>query len=86
MRKEICYCCLLIKLCLTLVAPWTVSRQAPLSMGSSRQGHWGGLPFPEERNRMPLLRGQTNTDLFQSHPTGIFILSILSCRNNDYIL
>ena len=28
------------------VAPWTVARQAPLPMGSSRQEFWGGLPFP----------------------------------------
>ena len=26
--------------------PWTVARQAPLSMGLSRQGHWSGLPLP----------------------------------------
>ena len=26
--------------------PWTVVRQAPLSMGFSRQGCWSGLPFP----------------------------------------
>ena len=26
--------------------PWTVARQAPLSMGFSRQGYWSGLPFP----------------------------------------
>ena len=26
--------------------PWTVVRQAPLSMGFSRQGYWSGLPFP----------------------------------------
>ena len=25
---------------------WTVSRQAPLSMGFSRQEYWSGLPFP----------------------------------------
>ena len=24
----------------------TVTRQAPLSLGFSRQGHWGWLPFP----------------------------------------
>ena len=24
--------------------PWTVARQAPLSMGFSRQEHWRGLP------------------------------------------
>ena len=27
-------------------APWTVARQAPLSMGFSRQEHWSGLPCP----------------------------------------
>ena len=26
--------------------PWTVTCQAPLSMGSSRQEYWSGLPFP----------------------------------------
>ena len=26
--------------------PWTVVRQAPLSMGFSRQEYWSGLPFP----------------------------------------
>ena len=27
--------------------PWTVSYQAPLSMGFSRQEYWSGLPFSE---------------------------------------
>ena len=29
---------------------WTIARQAPLSMGFSRQGHWSGLPclLPED--------------------------------------
>ena len=26
--------------------PWTVARQAPLSMGFSKQEHWSGLPCP----------------------------------------
>ena len=26
--------------------PWTVARQAPLSMEFSGQDHWSGLPFP----------------------------------------
>ena len=30
--------------------PWTVARQAPLSMGFSRQEYWSGLPFPSPRN------------------------------------
>ena len=32
--------------CPTLVTPWTVACQVPLSMGFSRQEHWRGLPFP----------------------------------------
>ena len=26
--------------------PWTVTYQAPLSIGFSRQEYWSGLPFP----------------------------------------
>ena len=29
-----------------LVTPWTVTCQAPLSIGFSRQEYWSGLPFP----------------------------------------
>ena len=29
-----------------LATPWTVSHQAPPSMGFSRQEYWSGLPFP----------------------------------------
>ena len=34
------------KSCLTLGIPWTVARQAPLSMGFPRQEYWSGWPFP----------------------------------------
>ena len=37
---------LVIKSCPTLVTPWTVTCQAPLSMGFSRQEYWSGFPFP----------------------------------------
>ena len=40
---------LVAKSCLTLASPWTVARQAPLSMGFSRQEYWSGLPFPSPR-------------------------------------
>ena len=40
------YCSYVVTQCPTLVTPWTVSHQAPLSMGFSRQEHWSGLPFP----------------------------------------
>ena len=33
------------KLCLTLVTPWTVAYQDPLSVGYPRQEYWNGLSF-----------------------------------------
>ena len=36
----------LLSLHLTLATPWTVARQAPLSVGFFRQEYWSGLPFP----------------------------------------
>ena len=41
-----CSWCLVTKSCLTLVTPWTVPCQAPLSMGFSSWEYWSGLPFP----------------------------------------
>ena len=50
MRKRVTTPCgggdLVTKSCPTLATPWTVARQAPLSMGFSRQEYWSGLPFP----------------------------------------
>ena len=37
---------LVTKSCPTLATPWTITCQAPLSMGFSRQEYWNGLPFP----------------------------------------
>ena len=37
---------LVAKSCMTLVTPWSLAHQAPLSMGFSRQEYWSGLPFP----------------------------------------
>ena len=37
--------CLITQSCLTLVTPWTVACQAPLSMGFSRHAYRSGLPF-----------------------------------------
>ena len=37
---------LVAKSCPALVTPWTTAREAPLSMGFSRQEYWSGLPFP----------------------------------------
>ena len=41
-----CVCALSLQPCPTLCNPWTVTCQAPLSMGFSRQEYCSGLPFP----------------------------------------
>ena len=40
---------LVAKSCPTLVTPWTVACQAPLSVGFSMQEYWSVLPFPFSR-------------------------------------
>ena len=32
------------------VTPWTIARQAPLSVGFPRQENWSGLPFASPRD------------------------------------
>ena len=34
----------------TLATPWTVARQAPLSMGFPRWEYWSGWPFPSPKD------------------------------------
>ena len=34
----------------SFTTPWTVARQAPLSMEFSRQEYWSGLPLPSPGN------------------------------------
>ena len=47
---------LVARSCLTLVIPWTVACQAPLSKGFSRQEYWSGFPFPSPINCGKFLR------------------------------
>ena len=44
LRELVCVCSV-AQLCPT-ATPRTAAHQAPLSMASSRQEHWSGLPFP----------------------------------------
>ena len=41
---------LVAKSCPTLVTPWTIACQPPLSMAFSRQEYWSGLPFLSPEN------------------------------------
>ena len=47
-------CCASVRFTHSVVSdsatPWTVARQAPLSMEFSRQEYWSGLPFPSPMN------------------------------------
>ena len=60
---------------------WTVVRQAPLSMGFSRQEYWSGLPVPSPRDlpdsgiepRSLILQA----DFLPSEPPGKPILTLL---------
>ena len=77
--KKSMYICQLYVLvsqsCLTLCAPWTVARQAPLSTEFSRQENWSGLLFPSPGDlpdwgpNLGLLRWQADSLL--SEPPGI---------------
>ena len=68
------YVCVLAQSCLFVTA-WTVARQAPLSMGLSRQEYWSGLLFyspgdllnPGIKPRSPALQA----DSLPSKPPGI---------------
>ena len=58
---------LVAKLYLTLVTPWTLAFQSPLSMGFPRQEYWHGFPFPSPGSlpylgiepRSPALQGDS---------------------------
>ena len=45
-KRQILYAGSVAQSCVTLATPQTVARQAPPSMGFSRQEYWSGLTFP----------------------------------------
>ena len=61
----VCVCVLRCRFWL-FATPWTVACQAPLSMESSRQEYWSGLPFPT-RADLPNLGIETTSN--QIKPT-----------------
>ena len=56
---------LVVKLCPTLVTPWTVACKAPLSMGFSRQEYFSGLPFPSPED-LPSLGTEPRSPALQA--------------------
>ena len=70
---------LVTKSCLTLMTPWTVAHQAPLSMGFCRQEYWSQLPFsspgdipkPGIESMSPMLAGRFFTTVPPGKPKNL---------------
>ena len=60
------------QLCLTLVTPWTAAYQGPLTMGSSRQEYWSGVPSPSPYKRVLLLSHFSRVQLFATPWTAAY--------------
>ena len=52
---------------------WTVARQAPLPIGSSRQEHWSGLPSPPPNITPYHLQMKSEENFTSSFPIWMFI-------------
>ena len=63
--------CLVSRLSLTLCDPWAVARQAPLSMGFSRQEHWSGFPFPSPMHESEKWKWNRSVVSDSSQPHGL---------------
>ena len=76
--------CVLSRLQL-LATPWTVARQAPLSMEFSRQEYWSRLPFPPPGDLPEIILEHSNADLF-SYCLWLFHTTAaeLNRPDNDY--
>ena len=67
--------------------PWTIARQAPLSMGFSRQEYWSGLPYPSPGiNPVPLMSAALIARFFTTSATwearGLHWIDM--CQFGDY--
>ena len=49
-RHSLCVHAQLLSHVQLFVTPWTIARQAPLSMELPRHEYWSGLPFPTPRD------------------------------------
>ena len=70
--------------------PWTVARQAPLSMKISRQEYWNRLPFPPSRtfqgsNQRLLCLLPWQVDSLPLAPPGIVTTKISSGETIEFV-
>ena len=70
---------LVSKSCPTLVTPWSIAHQAPLSMEFSRQEYWNGLPFRSSPN----LRSHLGL-LFAAYPANNPVAAIIDSNSVIY--
>ena len=83
-------CAQLLSRVWSFATPWTVARQAPLSMGFPRQEYWSGLPFPppgdlpdpgiEPASPAPALADESSTAVSPRKPSVVFTLSLFPCN------
>ena len=67
--------CLSVRLFAT---PWTIARQAPLSIGFSRQEYWSGLPCPHPRDLPD--PGIKSVSFMSPAPAGGFFTTRATCE------
>ena len=67
--------------------PQTVVRQAPQSVGFSRQEYWSGLPFPYpgDRQKVLILQAHLVYFLFQSYYQSFFAGALLPFIEEQYL-
>ena len=82
------------KSCLTLVTPWAVASEAPLSVGFSRREYWSGLPFPSPgdlpnpgiKSRFPTQQADSLPTEQWGKPYSYYILTTVAVKNEYNLL
>ena len=72
----------LLQLCPTLVTPWTVALQVPLSMGFSKQEYWSRLPFPYSKAKTRFWFSSHHSPICSYFFNHLFsVLTLFVCTN-----
>ena len=84
---EYCTCACMLSLfshVQLLATLWTVARQAPLSMGVSRQEYWSGLPCPPPGD-LPNQRIKSESLMYPALEVGSFPLALPGKPHNEIL-